>query len=69
MPDLHGSAERPTFDDQNKAVCGGFRRNGDKDYGFPAPYWLGRRLEEQLPPPAALDKVSLRPKWEKERSI
>ena len=62
MPEVHGSGERLTFDDQNKAVCGGFRPNGDKDYGFPAPYCLGRRLEEQLPPPAALDNGNLRPK-------
>ncbi|WP_447984240.1 hypothetical protein [Nitrospira sp. Nam74] len=62
MPDVHGSAEKPTFGGQNKAVCGGFRRNGDKDYGFPARCWLGRRLEEQLPPLAFLDKGSLRPK-------
>ena len=70
MPGLHGSVERPTLDDHKRAGCGGFRPNGDKDYGFPEPFYLGRRLEEEPPPPpAAPQEVGLRPRCEKEGCI
>lgn len=40
---MRGSGERHTFDDQKRAACGGFPRNGDKDYGFPELFCLDRR--------------------------
>jgi hypothetical protein len=67
MPGLHGSAERRTSDDKRDA-CGGFPRNGDKDYGSPEPFCLGRQLEEEpQQPPAVTREVGLRPREEKER--
>jgi hypothetical protein len=65
---VHGSGERPTFDDKKRAACGGFPRNGDKDYGCPEPFCLGRQLEEEpQQPPAVTREVGLRPREEKER--
>ena len=64
---MRGSEERHTFDDQKRAVCGGFPRNGDKDYGFPELFCLGRRLEEEPQPLPAATEAGLRPRCEKER--
>lgn len=51
MSGAHGLGEKPTFDDQKEAVCGGFRQDGGKDCGFPEPSCWVRRLEEELQPP------------------
>ena len=69
MPGRHGSVERPTFDDRKRAACGGFRQNGDKDYGCPEPFYLDRPLEgEPQPPSAAIQEAGLCPSCGKERS-
>ena len=67
---MHGSGERPTFDDKKRVACGGFPRNGDKDYGFPEPFCLGRQSEGQPQPlPAVTQEVFRRPRCKKERSV
>ena len=67
---MHGSVEKPTFDDKKRVACGGFPRNGDKDYGLLEPFYLGRRSEGQpLPLPAVTQEVFRRPRCKKERSV
>lgn len=65
---MHGSGERRTFDDQKRAACGGFLRNGDKDYGCPQLFCSDRRSEEEpQPPPVVTQEAGLCPKCKKER--
>ena len=68
MPGRHGSVERRTSDDKKRDACGGFPRDGNKDYGCPEPFCSGLRSEEgPQRPRAATREVGLRLREEKER--